>query len=222
MDDYQAKMDALREMLQYRQGQLDALKEREAQLSHDWESLAGQLDEWEQVRILLNQAAEQAREQAKKQIEMVVTNALQSIFSADLRFSIEMAESRGRVEAEFYVTSTYGGAEQVRNRPQEARGGGVVDVISLALRIVLMELTSPKFAGPIILDEPAKHVSDEFSLHVAEFLRSVSESFGRQVLMVTHNEALAESANMAYRIEIKEGRSVVKRVGEREDKEELT
>ena len=64
----------------------------------------------------------------------------------------------------------------------------------------------------MILDEPAKHVSEEFSPQVAQFLKSFSQSLGRQVIMVSHNQHLADSADVAYLVEMSRGRSSVRRV----------
>ena len=158
--------------------------------------------------------SEHAREQARQTIESMVTRALQYVFGADLEFKIRIEESRGRPEAEFYVASTYGGEDVVENRPQDARGGGVVDVISLALRLVLLQSTRPLLEGPLLLDEPAKHVSDEFAFNVAEFLRELAQVFDRQVIMVTHNHQLAGVADNAFRVEMGEGKSRVNQVGE--------
>ncbi len=166
----------------------------------------------EKVRLLLQEAASHAREQGRKQVEFMVTQALQFAFGSDLEFKVVVEEKRDRPEAEFYVCSNYGGDARVETPPQDARGGGVVDVISLALRLALLEAFRPPVGGPVILDEPAKHVSEEFSPQVAQFLKSFSQSLGRQVIMVSHNQHLADSADVAYLVEMSQGRSSVRRV----------
>jgi len=162
----------------------------------------------EQTRILLQQTSEFSREQARQQVEWLVTSALQAIFGSQLEFRIELNEVRNRPEAEFYVVSNYEGVE-VKVKPQDARGGGIVDVVSLALRFAIIHLFQPPIGGPIILDEPAKHVSEEYIASVAQFLKNISTYFDRQVIMVTHNNYLSEIADTAYRVELKEGKSQV-------------
>lgn len=165
----------------------------------------------QQVRILLQKTAEFSREQVKQQIELLVTNCLQYIFGSNIEFKISIEEVRNRPEAEFYVISTFNG-KKVITKPQDARGGGVVDVISLALRIAVLENILYYKKGPIILDEPAKHVSSEFIQNVATFLKYISEVFNRQIIMVTHNTFLSEMADTAYKVELKEGKSIVTRI----------
>jgi DNA repair exonuclease SbcCD ATPase subunit len=166
----------------------------------------------ERVRLLLQEAASHAREQGRRQVEFMVTQALQFVFGGDLDFKVVIEDKRDRPEAEFYVGSNYGGDLRVETAPQDARGGGVVDVISLALRLALLQAFRPPVGGPVILDEPAKHVSEEFSPQVAQFLKSFSQSLGRQVIMVSHNQHLADSADVAYLVEMSRGRSSVRRV----------
>jgi DNA repair exonuclease SbcCD ATPase subunit len=166
----------------------------------------------ERVRLLLQEASSHAREQGRGQVESMVTKALQFVFGGDLSFKVTVEEKRDRPEAEFYVCSNYGGDLRVETAPQDARGGGVVDVISLALRLALLQAFRPPVGGPVILDEPAKHVSEEFSPQVAQFLKSFSQSLGRQVIMVSHNQHLADSADVAYLVEMARGRSSVRRI----------
>lgn len=165
----------------------------------------------EQVRLLLQEAAKHAREQGRRQVEYLVTQALQFVFSEDVEFKVEVEEKRDRPEAEFYVCSTYGGYS-VQTTPQDARGGGVVDVISLALRLALLHASRPPLGGPVILDEPGKHLSEEYAPQLARFLKSFSQNLGRQVIMVSHNRHLADSSDFAYLVELQQGASMTRRI----------
>lgn len=189
-------------------GKKEQLEESKNKLEERIDLSSDSIDIFEQVRILLQRTSDYAREQAKIRIESLVTNCLQYIFDSSIEFKIEVSEVRGRPEAEFFVISKIDG-ETVKMKPQEARGGGVVDIIALALRLAMLQCSSIDINGPIILDEPAKHVSDEYIMQVAEFLKQVSAMFDRQVIMVTHNKHLAEIADKALRIEQMEGKSVV-------------
>jgi len=73
----------------------------------------------------------------------------------------------------------------------------------------MLECSNLDIKGPIILDEPAKHVSDDYITQVAEFLKQVTYMFNRQVIMVTHNRHLSEMADKWYRVELVDGISIV-------------
>ncbi|NLD47637.1 MAG: ATPase [Clostridiaceae bacterium] len=191
-----------------RKGKKDQLEEEKSRLDERLQKVLDNIDVLEKVGILLKKVSEYAREQSRAQIESLVTNCLQYIFDTNLEFRIEINEVRGRPEAEFYVLSAFGDTV-IKTRPQDARGGGVIDIISLAIRIAMLECSGLDIKGPIILDEPAKHVSDDYISQVAEFLKQVTNMFQRQVIMVTHNRHLSEMADRWYRIELSEGTSVI-------------
>lgn len=190
-----------------RKGQLDNLNSTIKEKKEKLTDIEEKIYLYRQVSKIYQLAAEYARQQAKKTMENLVSNALTIIFPGDLKFMIEMEEKGEKAEANFLVSSTYGGDREICNEPQEARGGGVVDIIALALRIALVETARPRLGGPLILDEPAKHVSQEYAQNVAQFLNMVVETFQRQVIMVTHNQYLAETGNCAYEIVMDAGQS---------------
>lgn len=172
------------------------------------EDIQHQVELNEKVSILLQKTSEFARNQAKIQVESLVSNCLQYIFENNMEFSIEIEELYGKPSAEFYVI-TKDGDMLIKTKPEQSRGGGVIDIISLALRIAFLQIHKPKIEGPLILDEPAKHVSEDYINQVAEFLKQVTKMFNRQVIMVTHNRHLSEMADKWYRIEMNDGVSVV-------------
>ncbi len=166
---------------------------------------------YEKVGALLQESAEHARKQAKAQMENLVTNALQYVFGPMFRFEIELSDHGGKPVADFFVVTEWDGIT-VKNKPQDARGGGVVDIISLALRVALMETFRPRPKGPLILDEPGKHVSSEYIVSMLEFLKSTGEMFDRQIILVTHNTHLTEGADRAFEVGLKDGTTVVRPV----------
>lgn len=155
----------------------------------------------EEVMMLFQKTSQFAREQAKSQIEILVTKCLQYIFESNMEFQIEIEELRNKPNAEFYVVNDTADFF-LKTRPEQSRGGGVVDIVSLALRISFMQTHKPSIEGPLILDEPAKHVSEEYIYNVGDFLKQASEMFNRQIIMVTHNAHLAALSENSYRVEL--------------------
>jgi DNA repair ATPase RecN len=200
LPELQGRLRQGQEALLRRKARRDALAADREQKVAALEKIKVEAHLLEQVTALLSQTAEQARQDATLQIEHIVTSALQAIFGPTFRFKVELVQKGGRAEAEFYVESSYGEGEPLRTKPQDSRGGGVVDVVSLALRIAMLESYRPRLTGPLVLDEPGKHVSDDYIQGVAAFVVQVSEHARRQVLMVTHNAHLAEMAQVAYRV----------------------
>ena len=196
----EAKIDKLQEHISKEEGKRDKLIEQLNTSNKELEKSISQLDLLEKVMVLFQKTSRYAREQAKIQIETLVTKCLQYVFESDIEFIIELEELRNKANAEFYVVNDLNGLV-LKTKPEISRGGGVVDIVSLALRIAFLQIHKPPIDGPLILDEPAKHVSEDYIFNVGDFLKQTSEMFGRQIIMVTHNQHLAALSNKAYRVE---------------------
>jgi DNA repair exonuclease SbcCD ATPase subunit len=206
-DQLQNKIDLSQLELQIKQyqskyeqgkGQLSLLKEQLKETKEELAQVKENLETWEKVKLLFAETSEFAREQLKTKIERTVTAALQSIIDdSDLRFKVEVDKKGGNPVAEWKVVSKYNG-EWVAEPPESARGGGVSDIVSIALRLALIELASPKNEGILNADEPGKHVSSDYAPNLAKFLEEYSEKTGRSILMTTHNRDLAEVASKRY------------------------
>jgi energy-coupling factor transporter ATP-binding protein EcfA2 len=88
-------------------------------------------------------------------------------------------------------------------------GGGVADVVSLALRVAFLEVARPMVPGPLVLDEPAQQVSHRFLSRVARLLKGFSDSFGRQLIVTTHNQPLSGTADAVFVLRMEAGTSTV-------------
>lgn len=168
------------------------------------------------VVFLLQKAADFSRNQATHQIEDIVTQSIAYIMQNSSRFIVDLSEKRGLPIAEFFVESDYGDYK-VKTKPEMSRGGGVVDIVSLALRIAFLENHRPKMDGPLFLDEPGKHISDDYIFNMGEFVKECSRLFSRQIIMVTHNDYLTNICDKAFRVDIRNGISdVVELIAEAE------
>lgn len=165
----------------------------------------------EKVVLLLKKTAEYTREQAKKQIENLVSGCLRFIFEEDINFEIEFKgvdTGTGSNRADFYVITDYNGYK-VKTDPATSRGGGVVDIVGLALRIAFIQTSQPVSEGLLILDEPAKHVSVEYINKVSDFIKKTSDTFNRQIIMITHSQNLSTIGDKSFKIELVDGNSEI-------------
>ncbi|MNP16996.1 hypothetical protein D3C76_1094150 [compost metagenome] len=145
---------------------------------------------------LLVQTADAAREGGKQRMEKVVTKALQSVFGPDMSFEIELDEQGGKPIANFLVVTQNPDGTIIKNEPQMSRGGGVNDIVAFALQAATMVVyNSPKIMGPWVLDEPGKHVSEDYVVKFGEFIDFIGKTFNRQIIMVTHQPHLAQTAD---------------------------
>jgi DNA repair exonuclease SbcCD ATPase subunit len=147
-----------------------------------------------------------------ERIESTVSAALLAVFGEGYTFKIVMRQIGNQAAAEWQVVSQYGDVE-VAASPEDARGGGITDVVSLALRLAMLELLRPKVEGPLILDEPGKMISQAYLPNMAYFLKQYAQKTGRQILLVTHADQLAEVADKCYMVTQTNGISEVRKLG---------
>lgn len=171
--------------------------------------LSNEIDELQAVNILLEKCNITARETLKTEIETLVTSALQAVFEDPTRqFSIVFTPRRNQIEADFFCSRQgQDETEQIKGDIKNTYGGGVVDVVSIALRMILMELL--KINGPIILDEPGKAISEQYVQNFGKFLHSMCRKFNRQMILITHNEKLSEYADKKIKVDIRNGQSEI-------------
>lgn len=157
------------------------------------------IEECDKAAILLTNISLEAKRAVTDFLEEVVTDAISYISDGQYKFKIEIEESGKSTKCEFYIVETVNG-EESKQKPQDACGGGFIDVISTTLRYAYMNLyNQPQIMGPVILDEPGKMVSSEMSVKFGEFIKKLGQEFNRQTIMITHNDNLT---NIADKVEL--------------------
>jgi len=156
------------------------------------------------IRALFQKAAEMTQKQLEFHISGLVSTALAAIWDDPYEFKVEFVQKRGKTEAELWL---------IRNgskmKALDASGGGVVDVVAVALRMAFWSLT--KTTRPImLLDEPFKHLSGDLKKKAAMMLKMISQKLRLQIIMVSHIKELADSADKKIEvIRDKQGSKVV-------------
>lgn len=141
--------------------------------------------------VMLEAVAQQAQDIIREKIDKVVTTALQTVYQdGNLTFETEIVRVGNRMEVNFLFR--YGG-EAAAGPVLDSIGGGVLDVASFALRVCLYRLLGA--TGPIILDEPFRMLNRDAVPRVAEFAQRVSRDMDIQLVVVTHDPVMAESAD---------------------------
>ncbi len=169
------------------QKQLDVLVKKCTSLEQQQNTLQTALNLLEQSNII-------SRKTMKTEIERLVTQGLRIIFErTDIEFSIDFTTKRNQTEAEFFITRGSNPDNRIAGDILSTFGGGLVDIISISLRIIIMQLM--KVSGPLLLDEPGKFISAQYIENFGKFLVQISKTFDRQIIMITHNEKLATFAD---------------------------
>lgn len=209
LDALEADARQARTMLERSKGEHTRLLKQRAEAEQATRNAQDAVENTRKVLLLLQEVGEFAREQARQQVEGLTTLALQSVFGPDYGFALESYKIGTSPAIACRVVSPYGEGDQLATEGTDSRGGGIVDLQALALRIAMLETVQPHVDGPLILDEPGKHISAEYVPLAGRFLREVGSSFNRQVIMVTHNDHLANLADRRIDVVLNDGASQV-------------
>jgi chromosome segregation ATPase len=146
--------------------------------------------------------AELKKKQVKKKIEGLVTKGLRTIFERnDYRFEIQMEQKRGVMSAKPLLYSRFG-KEEFPTDIMEGHGGGLVNVVSFILQVIVLLSIRPPLERIMIVDEPFENVSKEYLSNVAEFLRYLSDLTGMQFIMITHKPEFLDVANKKFEVRL--------------------
>lgn len=202
-----SQLEELKRLYHKETGMLQQLKQSQKEKEEEVKNLQDEKNSIELKRILLQEASEEARKQAKETLQSVATNALQYIMGEHISLEIKLSEKGSSPTASFVVKKVYGDYE-IETDPAEEEGGGIADIVAFSVFIAMLQLAGGQNVAPLFLDEPSKYVSKGHSDKVANFLYDASKSIGRQVFMVTHDEFLANIGDASYHFRIEDGKSI--------------
>lgn len=135
----------------------------------------------EEARVIAQTTAQRTQEEAHRHISSIVSKCLEAIFPDPYGFRILFEKKRGKTEARMVFLRDGNEVD-----PQEAAGGGALDVAAFALRLAALVLARPARRRLLVLDEPFKNLSAGYRGRAADLLLCLAEEMGIQFVMVTH------------------------------------
>lgn len=175
---------------EYLKGKLDSTRERLEAAEQDYQNAL-------KAREIINIVAKDTQQQLEMRITNIVSMALAAVFPDPYQFKLVFNERRNQTEADLLLVRD---GEELN--PVEGAGGGVLDVVSFALRIAVLLMSNHRRI--IILDEPFRHLSADLQPKASEMMKMLSDKLGIQFIMVSHEEGIIDCADNI--ITIKEGR----------------
>jgi len=189
-----------------RDGHAAALKKAERRL----EAANSKIETLEAAATLLQAATETRREELKDRVEVLVTRGIRAVFGRpDYEFAFNVTRNRGFMGVVPVLRSNYHG-KVLETSLREGHGGGVCDVVSFVLRVVILSLVRPKMAPVLVLDEAFRNVAAAHLRGVASLLVELNRSAGIQFVLVTHKPELLDAADVIYRARLEEGETKFK------------
>jgi len=165
------------------------------------------LEGLDKAREIMNSVGILVQDKVRAVIEDLVSQALQCVFGDEYSFKIRNEIVRDKPETSFSLVIS--GREFSL---KEEQGGGVLDVISFILRVVMWSLERPKRRNTIVLDEPGKFISKDLLQLFGVMISEVSSLLNVQFIMITHEKDLIEIADTSYLVTQTDGVSLVQKI----------
>lgn len=194
----------LRNQLEQEKGRRKHLEEAIVKSKEQLTSLNRDKINTEQAQIIIQEVAKKTQEQVAFHISGIVSMALAAIFDDPYEFKIRFVTRRGRTEADLLLER-----DGVEIDPMGAVGGGVIDVVSFALRVALWSIAVPKLRAVLILDEPFKFLSRGYQPKASAMIQEISKKLGIQFIIVSHDPAIIASADKTFQVQIQDGISLI-------------
>jgi hypothetical protein len=160
------------------------------------------------ARWVVSEVIKLTQKKVGDHIESLVTMAIQSVFDDEISFSATFDIKRNKPECVLGVKM-----DDEVYIPKDEDGGGILDVISFALRVVLWTLQNPRSERVFILDEPFKFLGI-YTEKAGQMIRQISDKLHIQLIITTHDERLKDIADRVWNVTKKNKISVVQQEGE--------
>lgn len=159
----------------------------------------------EKVNQFFQKVIEFKTETTRNFIKEVVNDGLHYVFGEKIQIDITSAIKNNKITYSIAIINSDG-----ELGTKESYGGGVLAVISFLLKLTIHYLD--KQYPLIVLDESLTFVSENYQERLSLFIKEISEKFGYDVLLVSHQPKLNTHANKIYEITKKNEISSIKEV----------
>jgi len=162
----------------------------------------------DKAKELLQGAAEAKEYEIRAKVEELVTRGLQAVFERpDYKFVMDLVIKRNRLSLDYYWEEELDG--QTIKIKLHNQSGGVIDVTVMLLRVVFLSLFEDH-SRFLALDEPFKHLSEDYIPAVADLLKKLKSLMKLQIVLITHKQELTTCGDKVLLVQKHRGYSKVK------------
>lgn len=178
------EINSISEKLQKSRKRAETVKSELAAKKKKLEQEKVELNRLLESQKVIQTVAQQVQQQVHKTVSSLVSESLKTIFGDSYGFEIQFEKKRGKTEAVPVLTKG-----ELKLDLKDTTGGGVLDVVSFALRVAYLTLSRPEVRQFLVLDEPFKFLDATKEDKVRVMLEEFSSKLGIQILMTTHTDA---------------------------------
>ena len=207
-----SRTQELRSWVEGKKGEIRLLQSQADDLDNKIENLLGNISRLEKARWVIGEVARITQARFKAYVEPIITMALNAVYHEDnMKFLMEFTINRNQPECQLLVQE----GDHEPYLPKDETGGGVVDILSFALRVVLWSLENPRTRAVFFLDEPMKNVGmgkDVLLSRAGEMMRNISDQLHFQLIIISHEAELSDIADKAWEFSKEAGVTVIRQL----------
>lgn len=200
-----SEIQTIRRTLEQRKGAWDKIKKdlKESRRERIRQNL--RLQQTENALEISKQVGLKTQQELEYHISNLVSAAISSVFPDNpYKFRALFIERRGKTECDLMLERD-GELIDALN----SAGGGVVDIVVLALRIASLSMKSGRIRSILLLDEPFKHLSIDLQERAEIMLHELATKVGVQIICNSHTTSAIENSDKVFQINIKNGISSI-------------
>lgn len=152
--------------------------------------------------------SEHSRARIKNKLERIVNSALAGIFDDKvMEFKLIPNRTKRGLDYDVYL-ETNGKMTPL----SDSKGGGVLDIVALSLKIAFLRLYRNFNRQTMILDEPFKNLDAVRVPKAVMWLKQISEKMEIQFIIVSHCKDLIEKSDSVYETNLIADRTVLNKI----------
>jgi len=198
------KFDQIKAVYNRKLGQLESLRERLSTCNAKIVELTDKEDTTLKASLFLQSLSDQTRLQVLDKISGIVTEALQTVKDKNLIFTMQLVTKANQPTLEMGILDKLSGQTY---DVITSFGGGICDIVSLALRVALLVKWQPSLSRVLVLDEACKHVAIKDQELLSVFVRKLSEALNVQFIWISHSDILQQAAHKIFEVTKHDGLS---------------
>ena len=185
--------------------QVTNLQSRLIEIEKQVDDCKAENDLIEDANRFLISFSESIRQKLKGKLESLANMALKSVFpDKTMKFIIMGNRSKNGLHYDLYL-ETDGNINSLFS----GCGGGVFEVIALALRISYLRILHGSLRQTMILDESLKFLDSTRMPLAIKWLKSISKEMNIQFIIITHIPELVETIDDSFQFKITNGETII-------------
>lgn len=144
-------------------------------------------------------------------VEELLTEGLQVVFNDQIiKVKSSVDVHRGKVSVDFITVQEQADGTITEGISRESFGGAVTTVQSVLLRLIV--ITKRGLRPVAFLDETLPAFDSVYVYNMGTLLKTLCVRLGIDILLVSHNPAMLESADRAYQVVKTDGKATFKKI----------